>query len=59
MSFYHNLNYRGTASVQIFTAPLSDMIFTLYIFDSNGYCIFYKEWTRKRHLKMAQDEVCS
>ncbi|GAU95822.1 hypothetical protein RvY_07371 [Ramazzottius varieornatus] len=32
------------------------MIFTLYIFDPNGNCIFYKEWTRRRHLKMAQDE---
>ncbi|XP_055357316.1 trafficking protein particle complex subunit 1-like [Paramacrobiotus metropolitanus] len=32
------------------------MIYTLYIFDPNGCCIFYKEWARKRHLKMAKEE---
>ncbi|XP_038051214.1 trafficking protein particle complex subunit 1-like [Patiria miniata] len=31
-------------------------IYNLYIFDRNGVCLFYQEWTREKHPGMSQEE---
>ncbi|XP_055868508.1 trafficking protein particle complex subunit 1-like [Biomphalaria glabrata] len=31
-------------------------IFTFYLFDRNGTCLYYAEWNRKKQLTMSKDE---
>ncbi|CAF0962422.1 unnamed protein product [Rotaria sordida] len=32
------------------------VVYNLYIFNRNGQCLFYREWLRRRQIKMTQEE---